>query len=276
MSTFAEDEASVEDSEPREGIEINTGIARYRIALGTRSVVIDGFTYNPEPAARGEVGVSASGDSRELIISLPMSHAVCRRYMAGGVPPRQILVNVWRKQLRSGEVEQVWSGYVTSMAPSGHVGNFRVPSRSADTFERRLPTITAGKSCPHILFDANCRVVRADFTVTTTAATVAGRVVTVAGMGGHPDAWAEFGELIHTASGERMTVQSQDGNVVTMQLPIYELQAGDEVQVAAGCDHTIGTGCRDKFDNVANFGGQPDPPTTNPHVPNGFGVFQSE
>ncbi len=205
-----------------------------------------------------------------------MSHAACQRYMAGGVPPRQILINVWRQQDESGETEQVCSGYVTSMAPEGHVGRFHVPSRSGETFQRRMPTVTAGKACPHVLYDSNCNVVRADFAIEAVVVSFAGRVVTIDALGGQPDDWAAFGELEHIDSGERMTIQSQVGLVITMQLPIFELAIGDHVVVSPGCDHTVESGCRDKFDNVVNFGGQPNLPTSNPHIPNGFGVYQSE
>ncbi len=273
MSTFLEDEESAEASRPREGIEFILPAVTYRVATGTRNLIIDGRTFHAEPSARGEVGISASGDPRALIVTLPMSHAVCRRYMAGGVPPRQILVNVWRQQAVSGLTELVWSGYVTSLAPDGHVGNFHVPSRSSDTFQRRLPTVTTGKACPHVLYDSNCKMLRVDFAVEAVVATFSGRVVTVVSLfGDPPDGWAEFGELEHIGSGERMTIQTQVGRVITMQLPILEMRVGDHVMVSPGCDHLVESGCRDKFDNVVNFGGFPELQTVNPFIGKGIWV----
>ncbi len=276
MSTFDEDESSVESSQPREGIEIILPAVTYRIATGTRNLVIDGRTYTASPASRGEVGISSSGDPRSLVVSLPMSHAVCQRYMAGGVPPRQILINVWRQQVISGETEKVWSGYVTSMAPEKHVGRFNVPSRTSETLERRLPTMTVGRACPHVLYDANCRVVRADFTVATTVATFNGRVVTVVDALFSDDV-AGSGELVHVASGERMTVQSKAGSDVTMQLPIWELKIGDAVEVSQGCTHLLGGtgGCQQEYANEVNYGGTPDLPGNNPFTVGGLGTIQS-
>lgn len=45
--------------------------------------------------------------------------------------------------------------------------------------------------------------------------------------------------------------------VLTVYDPLpFNVAAGDEVRVTAGCDKTLAT-CRDKFDNVVNFRGEP-------------------
>ncbi len=284
MSTFYDDEVGVESSEPREGIEfVMSNGNTYRVATGVHDVEINGDVYTAEPGQRGEVGISSTADARAMVVTLPMSHPVCQRYMAGGVPPRQILVNVWRKQA-GGEVEQFWSGYITSLAPDEDIGRFHVPSRSSEAYQRKLPTISGGRGCPHILFDANCRIdrtVTGVYRIITTVLSFDGRSVVVAdmttGIGPAPDDWATFGELIHTPSGERMTIQAQVGTTITMQLPIFEMQAGDAVEISSGCDHTIGT-CVSRYANAVNFGGFPDLQVVNPFptgtgggAPTGFG-----
>lgn len=274
MTTFLEDEESAESSAPREGIEFILPVVTYRVSTGTRNVVIDGRTFTAAPGGRGEVAVSSNGDPRSMTVTLPMSHAVCQRYMAGGVPPRQILVNIWRQQGVSGLTELVWTGHITSLAPEGNVGKLLVPSRSSEAYQRRLPTVTAGRDCPHILYDDQCQANRVAHQITTTVTSVSGRVIHVASIG-NPDNWADFGEVEHVDSGERMTVQLQVGLVITMQLPIFELRFGDTVVVSAGCTHAIGV-CASKFLNQVNFGGQPSLPFKNPHIPTGFGVYQSE
>ncbi len=276
MTTFLEAESSEEDSDPRECYEIIFPTFTYRLTSGDQDVTFGSETYYAGPIARGEVGVSSITTPRELIIILPVSHDIPQRYNAGGIPPRLIVVKVWRYQASAGTAECVWSGKVTSMACEGHTAKLRVLSVSGMALARRLPTITTGKDCPHMLFDVNCKVVRADYAIEAIVTTFSGREVTINALGGHADAWAQWGDLLHLDSGERMTIQTQVGLVITMQLPIYGLSIGDHVVVSPGCSHGIATGCRDKFRNVLNFGGQPDLPSTNPMFPNGFGIFQSE
>lgn len=256
--TYLEEESSIEDSAPRIGIEFILPAYTRRIAVGVRDITIDGKRYRAASSKIGEVGVSASADPQSLTVTLPMSHQLCQRYMSGGVPPRLIVVNVYRQQ-GSGLTQRIWTGEVTSLAPDDNVGNFNVPSRSSESYQRRLPTITAGRSCGHILYDSNCRVVRADYAIEAVVTDIdtTGHVITIDALGGHADQWAKWGELEHLLSGERMTVSSQVGLDITIQLPIYGIEVGHHVVVSPGCDHHAETGCSVKFNNIVNFGGFP-------------------
>ncbi len=286
MTTFLEDESSVESSAPIEGFEIIYGLVIQRITSAARDATIGANRFVASAVGRAEIAVGAAGDPKEMTFTLPVSHPLPQRYLLNGTPPRQISVTLWRKQRTSGAVERTWHGLVTSMALDGHVATFRVPSRLSETLQRRLPTMSVTRSCSHVLYDPQCRVLRQEHTGSWTkqaagVTNVNGRVVTVNTLGGQADQWARYGELEHLATGERMTVRSncvsledKVGVVITMQAPIAELKFGDIVIAYAGCDHDIGT-CRDKFNNVVNFGGMPNLPTRNPHVPNGLGIYQS-
>lgn len=271
--TFAQDEGSVQSSAPREGIEIIFPAFTERIATGDQDVPINGFTYKAAPGVRGEIVVDVAGIPGSLQLTLPVGQRCVQRYLQNAIPPRQITVNVWRLQQVSGQVQRVWTGYWTSLSIDGNLAKVLVPARLGFELQRRLPTITVDRTCPHVLYDANCTVNRAAFVVTTTVALVEGARITLAATGGVPDQWEQFGELVHVASGERMTISSQVGAVVEMQFPIAELKDGDTVQVYAGCDHGVGT-CHTKFLNQQNFGGLPQLPATNPFVP-GSGIYST-
>lgn len=275
MTTYLEDETGTETSQPREGIEITTGTLAWRVTSGSRTVTINGVLYTPATCQRGTVAVATSASANDHEFRLPVSHEFTQRYLSAS-PPRQVVVRIWRKQVTSGEVKRLWEGLITKCRVDGHVATFSVPSRLGLLLPRRLPVVTAGRSCGHILYDGNCRVSRASFVVATTISAINGNEVTVSSDGGNPDQWAQFGEMLHVASGERMTISSHVGNVLSLQLSMHGIAVGDAVQVFAGCDHTIAT-CRDKFNNVVNYGGIPELPTRNPFLTqNGFGVYESE
>jgi len=272
--TFLSDESSIEGSQPLEGIELILPAVTYRLATGTRDVSIGGFTYTAYPSNRGEVRIGSSDNGADLIISVPLAHPVPQRYLAIGVPPRRISVIVHRKQT-GGDSEVIWRGDVTSMGVEGQVALLRVPARVVEILQRRLPTISVGRSCPHVLYDANCKVVRPPHTESRTLIDVNGRIVKVDFLP-VPDQWARFGEILHQISGERMTIQDQVGTTITMQLPIYGASVGDAVQIFAGCDHTIAY-CDSNFLNRANFGGAPQLNSVDPiKAPAGYGIYVSE
>lgn len=277
MSTFDEDEGSVEDSEPREGYQIDLPLTTWRISSSDQDEVIGGFTYRAQPIDRDELPVSDGQESKELSIQMLVSHPVAARYLAGGVPPKRVFVTCWRQQRRSGVAEKQWSGFATSIAPIGRVANLRIASRLGEALLRRMPTLTAGRLCGVTLFDEQCTVSRATFGIAAVVVGITGRVVTLAALGGKPDDWALDGDLVYPSgnpNGERMTIRDQTGTVITMQMPIRELAIGHTVDVFPGCSKEIAT-CRDKFANQVNFRGVPELPTANPHIPNGFGVYTS-
>ncbi len=273
--TLLADESGVQTSRPREGIEIRLPLVVYRIATGTRDITINGQRFRAGTSQREEIKLETTEDESALIIRLPMKHPVPQRWLASASPPNAIEVNVYRMQLTSGEYERVWNGYVSSIgaADNNTVATLRVPSVASTLLNLKLPTILVGRECPHILYDANCQVARASFKVSTTITSVNGRIIHVASMGANPDFWADAGEIVHTASGERMSVFTQVGTVITMKRPVVEMKIGDAVEVFAGCLHRIVEDCDGKFNNRLNFGGFPQMQSTNLISPTGLGVY---
>ncbi len=275
---FLVDEASVEDSQPREFYKIvQSEAVTYFIASGDRDVVYDGDTYVAEPIARTEVGLASTGDFA-LSVRLPLSHGLCQRYLSAS-PPIRVFVTVYRKQLNSGVVEVIWQGNVTSLAANmkDHVADFQIPSRLSRAIGRLVPSIICSPTCPHVLYDRNCRADDTSFKVSTTVTFVNGRTAIVASISPFigDDTFFPFGDLLHVPTGERMTIFEQSNLTMQMQQPIPDMKAGDAVVLRAGCAHDVGT-CHAKFDNQVNFGGQPQIPTTDLWMPgNGIGIWGS-
>lgn len=277
-TTFDQDEASVQSSQPVEyyDIGLSTGVT-YRVAAGERDLQVGSIVYTATPAARSEIAIAQTDGSgtKQLTVTLPVNHPVVKRWFQYGVPPRQTTVTLWRKQERSALSERVWGGLVTSVSCDGNLAKLLVPARTIDTMQRTLPTISSGQSCPWTLFDPNtCKVNRTVFSVTTTAILVNGRSVRVdLGSTARNGDWSESGELLHIATGERMTVAKQaDVNPgtsstadLTLEQMIPELATGAAITVYAGCKKSIAV-CLSKFGNVPNFGGSPNAPTRNPFL----------
>lgn len=292
--TVATIEASEQDSQPRELIDIVHGTVTYRLTFAVRDVADGGNVYKVTTGSRGELGPSGVGAAeKELTLTLPIDHALPRRYLASGIPPKKITVTIRRKYFPSGDVEQIFTGEITSMGcnDDGTRAIFRVLARAGKTLLRVIPNVTGGRTCPHPLYGTMCKVARGgtnpDGIVYQTSATVLGingREVRVdlsnvtAGNTNRAN-WAENGELTHTATGETMTVTDQKDQsssstvtVLTLEAAIYGLQVGDAVVIQAGCDKSM-TMCNGKFGNRQNFGGFNKLPTKqNIHVPQNVGI----
>lgn len=276
---FLDDEASVKTSRPREIFDIVQNAATtHRVASGVRDVDFGGFTYTAYPLARSEVGMSSATGDLDPVLTLPLSHPLSQRYLQQGSPPRQVSVFMRRLQENSGLAELIWDGYVTAMSIDGHLAKFSIPSRTGRSLDRNVASFLAGRLCPHVLYDAQCRVDRSSFVISTTIASHNGRRITVASLApfaGEGDTWLPFGELYHVPTGERQTIFAQAGTVIDMQAPIPEAVNGDSVLLYAGCDHGVAM-CFARYANQPNFGGQPQLPNLDLFIRgNNLGIYST-
>lgn len=273
--SFASDETSVELSEPRIGVKITHGTTVYRMTNSVKDTIFYGEVYAASSLKIGEnPPIPTSVSPGEITISIPADHPLVRRYVAGGVPPKDILVEFYRLQVNSGQSETFWIGKILSIAVKDKVASFVISSTMSQALDRNMATYTAGRNCPYRLYDATtCTVDRNLWKLTRTVLSAEGRIVRVSPI--TPDYWANYGEIVHEASGESMTIFQQYGGELTLQFKIWELQAGDTVSVYAGCTHEINE-CSSKFTNQLNYGGQPQLKRNNPHKGGGFGVYTSE
>lgn len=129
----------------------------------------------------------------------------------------------------------------------------------ADTTRVFQPT------CSYELGDSRCTVTLSDFTVTGSVTSVtSNRVFTDTSR---TEADDYFGEgLLTWTSGDNAGITEKvftyAADVFTLsKAMIYPIQIGDDYIVVAGCRKRSQEDCKTKFDNIINFGGEPDKPT---------------
>lgn len=284
MTDFITDESSVADSQPREFYEIvESASVTYRLASGVRDIDYGGNTFTASPAARTDIGVVTTSGDLALVLTLPLAHGLAQRWPAQGSPPRQVTVTVYRKQMTSGAVEILQTGQIISMAIERHLARFQLQPRLTRQLARRVCSFTSQRLCPWTLYDPNCKLSDAAFSITTTITDVNGRRIKVDGSDGRfgDESYAVGGDVRHVTTGERQLVLTEsgvdvDGNVtIDMQAPIPDIHVGDSVVIRAGCKHDIPT-CGDKFANLVHYGGDPEMPTADLFIPgNKLGVYGS-
>ncbi len=284
-TTYDDNERSVSQNRPIDLYTITTPTVTYRLTSYPVNVSFGGNTYTALTMSRGDLQVTQDTTGRELIVYLPISHPLVQRYTASGIPEHAVTVTWQRLQTVSGVALQYFSGFATGLSVQGHVATLRCPSVTDDALAIKLPVLRAQRLCNHVLFDAYCAPnpgvsgpVKASFQVSTTIVSqtvVPGSVtLVVASIGGNPDGWAAFGDVLHGPTGQRLFILLQIGTTLTLNMPIIGYQVGDAVTVTAGCAHDVLT-CKTKYSNVVNFGGFPElNGQINPWAAKGFGIVQ--
>ncbi len=272
--TFDTDERSASGNRPIELVTLASPSGTHHVTSHNVDVNFGGVIYTALTMDRDNLQVAQDLTGRELVIRLPISHPVVQRYTTTGIPERELLVTLVRLQSTSSEAFQQASGFGGGLSIEGRLAAIRVPSLTDDAMKVRVPTVRAQRLCNHVLYDTQCLIVRGLFLIGTTIVSQSGNTLVVASMGGQPDNFATFGELLHLVTDQRPMILSQIGATLTLDRPLVGALTGDIVSVFAGCDHSL-TACHEKFNNVANFGGMPALNNgINPRVPPGFGIIQ--
>ena len=266
-------EQSVEDGRPVELYLFQNVTHRFAYASGSEAITYAGNTYLPRPVAHTSPSRGGSLQSSDsVVVTLPADDAFARRYV-NGVPSSPDRLTIYRRHLTDGAAETVfyWSGEVDSVAFKANEAKVLVLPAMGSALLRTIPKRTYRSLCNHVLYDRGCKVNDTSFRFVVTVQTISadGTLLTVSGAGisGLGAGYFDAGFLRRDDIDHRMVLSSEDlgGNQLSVGvlLPFEELAFGDELELFAGCDHTIQT-CNTKFANEVNFGGFPYVPTKNP------------
>lgn len=275
--TYAADDQSIQRSAPVELYAFETPGTSWYLTTFNRDVDAPLWSnpatsqrYTATPGlSRSSLPVVSLGGVAEVSFDIPFEHPVAQLLLPGNAQRRYMLCTILRQQA-SGLLERKWQGYVTSANVTGRLCGIRVPDVLDDALDVDLPNASVSISCGHVLYDVNCRVLRAPNVVPTTMTLAAGVLLTVASVGGPyaTPTWFVNGEVEHPASTERRTIVSHAGNVLTLDAPFPgAIWSGSVVvNLYPGCDHTMTEpdGCASKWNNRLNYGGHPQLPVSNP------------
>lgn len=277
-------ERSIQASRPVELYSISTALATYLLTSHDEDVPAGGLTYLATPLSRGNIGISPLGRVRTLMVTLPAGHPLVQVLLGNGFPPRDTRVTINRGHIGDSELHSVWDGYLQSIETDGQYARVHTRHVVDDAFNRvRLPTLKAQRSCNHMLYDKGCQVSSDPLAIigelngvpiagdnphywTTTVVSVNGPVIEVASINGKADQYWRYGPFERAIDKEQRTITDHVGTTITVDYQFGTLNPGDTIVLRAGCDLTLAT-CLNKFNNVKNFGGMPQLPTSNPGSP---------
>lgn len=155
------------------------------------------------------------------------------------------------------------------------LGGFVLELRDLRQYLQQDYTLATSRTCPHRLGDANCAKVLTSFTHTFTVTGVTSRsVFTCSGLAQATDYFsngqATFATGLH--AGLPLLVRAHaTGGVITLAVPlIADIVVAQTGTIIAGCLKRFTEDCQTKFNNVLNFGGFKDLPTTEDLVGGGI------
>ena len=259
-------ETSREGGNVAEFFSFVLGPVSYRFTSFGSDVVFGGLSYLETQISRSKIEASNSEAANVVKITVPATNPVAVRYIAN-TPGYTAAVQILRGHADDPSEQTVvlFEGYIDHVAFTGDISAEIVCKPDTDILRRSGPRISYQGLCNHFLYDARCKVNPAAFTYTGLVSGVSGDQITVNGVAANGADWA-VGGYVRAPSGaqdDARLVIAQASDTLTLLSPFSIPVLSTNVDVLAGCDHSLAT-CQSKFANVINFGGYPYVPPKNP------------
>ncbi len=286
--TFLELETSREGSRPTDLYRFDYGPEIFRFCNTENEITFNGAVYTPLEIKRGSPTVNPREQrSQKILLDAPADERPFSDF-AAIQPARKLLVTITRIQLDESQlgfgspqpaspfpspadpIEPhvgfiIFEGYVTSVAYSGRTCSIDC-NPDSEQFIREVPRYKYQSLCNHVLYDSQCQIDKNLHKLQGLVNGVDGNTISVNGFAG-----TEYtgGYVQNLAGTDYRMIIEQVGDTFTLLLPFSTNPLGNDVIAYKGCAHDVTT-CRDKFSNIANFGGFPFVPTKNPFNQNAF------
>lgn len=263
--TYASYETSTQSAAPVELFRFVRGDKCWNYTSADEDAVYLGETYLARTISRGSFERNEEAVSAQVEVRVDRELALVSQFLDGSVP-EPVYLWIFRLHRDQPDVITMFKGRVANATIQLEeiVLNCQSPLGSD---EKAIPRERIMRTCPHALYGNRCRVDPTAYDVATTISGTGGDAnqYTVASDGGNPDGWFAAGVMVVDATGQRGFIQEHTGNTIRLLQAIPGLGVSDAVTLYAGCDRTVET-CRDKFNNVPEFGGFPLHPERNPFV----------
>lgn len=261
--TYADKEQSVEAGQPVELFTFQLGADAWRYTSAEDTITFGGQQYVSRQITRSKF-VQADGQRRnEMKVTLPSEDVICKKFI-GVVPGQPMYISIVRIHRGEAQAYNLWTGRILGarFMMRGAVCELNGLTSEA-AFNRNIPKYKYQGLCNNELYDDNCGVSKAAFTYTGTVTAVSGNVISVQGLEvAKGDGWA-LGGYVSNNDVDYRAIVAQSGDQLTLSLAFNAGVQYTDVDVFAGCDHTLGT-CESKFSNNLRYGGFAFVPTLNP------------
>lgn len=234
-----------------------------------QTVTVDGAStlLSAAPGFTVQGLVSAAGlgvDNTELAVIADDAVLTRADILAGKWDGARVYIFRYNWKLPAAGLLPVKRGSFGNFTPQQ--GQFRVEFRDLRQALQQDTTWVIQEACRWRLGDARCGVALAPLTVEAAVTAVASGYEFTASTLSQAVDWFAEGSLTWLTGDNAGTparkVKAFAAGVVTLsEVATFPIVAGDTFEIVAGCRKRWDVDCRDKFDNILNFGGEKDKPT---------------
>jgi uncharacterized phage protein (TIGR02218 family) len=275
---FAANEVSVESGRPVELYIFSFQGGTFRYTSAGDIIEYDSNSYLPVTGL-SRSGIEDTGEISKSSLDLIAPEDFYIASLFEVYPPSDVveleILRLHRDDLT--DAKTFWLGRVINA--EWRVGSASLACESLFT-QMRQPGLRRAysRSCPHLLYGADCRASQLSFVESLTAEAIdaSGFVITSGIAGTFPAGYFAGGKInLEISPGviERRGIRTHVGDLLTMTHPISAMVPGDIFSAWPGCNKTREV-CVGRFNNILNYGGFPYIPRKNPF--SGSSVYNAD
>jgi uncharacterized phage protein (TIGR02218 family) len=215
-----------------------------------------GETYRAVPIGRDKIEMTENVHKSPLAISAPRDNDLVSCYCGVDRPESTVVLTIF--EIDGGGIgSMIWKGRVASVNLTGSKAKVTLESIFTSIGRPGLRAVYQ-LSCRHALYKTSadgtkgCRLLPDSYVVNANVTDYDGQTLTVSGLGGYADGWFTAGYLVQAGIRYRM-ILSHIGDQIGIDRVLAHTGA---IKIYPGCNHLM-TDCKNKFDNLDNFGGFP-------------------
>ncbi|WP_425962712.1 phage BR0599 family protein [Rhizobium nepotum] len=245
--------------------EFTFGTAFWRYSSDEEDTDLNGVNYPALPISDSGVEQSGDASSDEMTVTMPKGEQVA--IMLNGQPPSEkIWLTLRRKHRGEDDAPIIWVGYVVSCKQTNTVSVEISCKMLTAGFDRNGLRLSWGRQCPHALYDMSCRVNKNLHAISFQIDAIEGNAVISSDLLALPSGYLSNGFFEwprYPGAVERRGIENHSGGKFIILGTGVGLSAGDWVTAYPGCSRTRND-CKNKFNNLGNFGGCPHMPGKSP------------
>lgn len=265
MSSFDYFETSLFEAKPRALYEFRFGPNVWRYASGEGDLVLPGLgTYASVAISDGGIAQTGNPQSDDVTVTLPRNTPVANLFAT--VPPSEtVYLTMRRTNIGATEAPVVWIGTVKASKIVDLNSVEFTCLMIASSFDRQGLRLGWQRTCPHALYDRNCRVDPEAWAIQVPIESITGSEIYSSVISGLANARFTGGFVKWTtALGtiERRAIDEHQGSRFSILESTAGLQVGMTIAAYPGCPRNT-DGCL-SFNNLSNYGGFPHMPGQSP------------
>jgi len=238
----------------------------YTVTSADVEVEYNGETYVPVALGRDEVESKGEMSKENLKVSFSLANAIARKWFVSSLD-FPLTLTIFSKE--EDIIETEWKGRLTSVSPDKADISFTF--ESVFTSMRRMGLRQRYQvTCPHALYGKGCKLEKDDFEYSVSITDVTNTTITIPEAASFPAGFLKSG-IFEDNAGNLRFITSHDGAEIKLIRPMNPLieyvaingYGGLVGRVFPGCDRTTNH-CKNRFDNLDNYGGFPFIPGKNP------------